>query len=306
MNLPDAALILLNYNGKSLLEKYLASFVEASKLSRANCRVIVLDNQSRDDSIAYVRTHFPNVVIFQASQNKVLCSFNEIMSHLTEEVVVLLNNDMKAEPHFVDPLLRPFREKKDIFFTATHGDKSSPRIRWGTLSADTSSLQNNPQQLETPGFVFSAGVAAFDRKKFQALGGYDEMYLPGYYEDVDLCYRAWKHGWKGYYAPESRKTHEGSASFKATYGSFFIQKLAYRNSILFMIKNIRDKTLLIQWVLMLFLRLLTAWLTGHFFVYAGFWEALPKIKQALQARIKVKSLFHLSDQQVLQTFGAAV
>ncbi len=304
MTLPDAALILLNYNGKALLEKYLGSFIKAAQQSQAKCRVIILDNESHDGSVEFVREKYPEVTLFQASSNKVLCSFNEIIPQISEEVVILLNNDIQAEPDFVDPLLKLFREKTDIFFAATHGDRSIPKFRWGALSADTDHLDENPSLLETQGYSFSAGIAAFDRRKFQEIGGYDEMYLPGYYEDVDLCFRGWKHGWKGYYEPNSKKTHEGSTSFKSKYGSFFIQKIAFRNSLLFMIKNIHDRKILTRWIFMFTLRLLSAWLAGHFFVYPGFVEALSRIRVALKARCNVKSFFTLSDQQVFNYFGA--
>ncbi len=281
--LPSAVMIVLNYNAKDLLARFLPSILSSARASKAVCRVMVLDNQSTDGSAEFVKSQFPEVEVFRSTANKVLCSFNEAAQAVNEDVLILLNNDIQTETDFVDPLLQIFQKESPVFCVTTEGDRSIPKLRWGTLTADVSYPQYEKLR-QSPGFAFSAGIGAFDRKKFLELGGYDELYLPGYYEDVDLGFRAWKKGWKTFYQPESRKAHLGSASFKKTYGSTYIQQLTYRNSILFMIKNITDPFLIVQWAFFQCLRLATAWMMGKWFFYRGFWSALGKIPQAWKAR----------------------
>ncbi len=297
-------LIVLNYNRKDLLERFLPSVIRSAQASHFPCSVTVLDNGSVDGSAEFVRKKFPQADFFSASANKVLCSYNEIAPQCTEDILIFLNNDIETDIDFVDPLMQAFETREDVFFVSTHGDCSIPVIQWGMIRPSLTD-SGAAKRIEVPGWSFSAGVGAFDRRKFLQIGGYDELYLPGYYEDVDLCFRAWKHGWKGIYEPGSQKKHLGAASFKQKYGEAFIQRTAFRNGLLFMVKNISDPGLYLQFILFLVLRLLTAWARGQGFVYAGFRDALPRIPAALQSRKKNKRLFHVTDREVLQMFKTA-
>lgn len=294
-------IVVLNYNRKDLLERFLPSVIRSAKASRYPCRVTVLDNASTDGSAAFVRQTFPDVDLFQASANKVLCSYNEIAEQCKEDVLIFLNNDIETEAGFVDPLLEAFETAQEIFFVATHGDCSIPVMSWGMLAPSLSDPEVK-NRIQIPGLCFSAGIGAFDRRKFLEIGGYDELYLPGYYEDVDLCFRAWKRGWKGLYAPASRKSHLGGASFKEKYGNAFIQKIAFRNGILFTVKNISDPGLTVCFILMLLCRLLTAWLSGKGYLYQGLWEAILRFPVAWKSRSKTRSSSKISDREVLQMF----
>ncbi len=292
-------IIVLNYNGKELLQRFLPSVIASAKASVYPCAVSVLDNCSTDGSVDFLKKEFPEVGIFYARENKILCSYNEMVRDLTEDIVILLNNDIEPEKRFVTPLVEVFKNNQDAFFVAGYGDRAIPKFHWGVLGASFSYPDYKEAQ-ERRGFTLSAGVAAFDRKKFLELGGYDEMYLPGIYEDVDLCYRGWKKGWKGYYEPASRKFHLGQASFKKRFSSSEIQKMAYRNGLLFMAKNITAPFLIFKMILMLPLRLVSALLLGKLFIWQGFFEALKKLPLALRARREIRKSFIKKDREIIE------
>ena len=298
-------LIVLNYNRRDLLERFMPSVAQAAKHSRYPCSVTLLDNASTDDSVAFVQKNFLDVAIFRAPENLVLCSYNACVKELSEDIVVLLNNDMELEPGFVDPLMRYFEEDPDTFFVATHGDKALADWRWGVLSAriDYPGFQG---AIETPGLSLSAGVAAFDRRKYLLLGGYDALYLPGRYEDVDLCYRGWKRGWKGYYAPLSRKQHVGGASFEKTFDAVTTQSMVCRNGILFMMKNITDPLIKARFAFGLASRLAWALLSLQFYVWRGFFGALSRYGQARRSATAARKDFRLSDREVIRRIGAGI
>lgn len=277
-------IVLLNFNGKDLLERFLPSVRAAAKKSRFSCGVTVLDNQSTDESVSWLMQNYPDISVYRAQKNKVLCSYNEIAHFLKEDVLIFLNTDIELEEDFVDPLIECFQLDPMTFFAATYGDKSTPHWKWGMMGAKIPA-NASAEFFDTPGFSFSVGCGAFDRKKFIALGGYDELYLPGYFEDVDLCYRGWKRGWRGYYVPASRKTHLGSASFKKYYGEKYIQVLSFRNGLLFMIKNISSLKLLLRFLFLLPFYLSGSLLKGNWPILEGFWKSLPKIPKAIQRRI---------------------
>src|SRR5205807_3502308 len=85
------------------------------------------------------------------------------------------------------------------------------------------------------------GAAAWNRAKFVALDGFDSLYLPGYWEDLDLSWRGWKKGWRCVYEPSSVVYHAGGATFDHQSGR--VRTLQVRNEFLFHWKNL-DRSLL--------------------------------------------------------------
>jgi N-acetylglucosaminyl-diphospho-decaprenol L-rhamnosyltransferase len=297
-------LIVLQYNRRDLLEQFLPSIVRAAENSKHICKVTVLDNSSQDDSANYVRKAFPQVDLYIAKENRVLCSFNEYVEKCSEDYVVLLNNDMELDAHFVDPLIEPLTHDSNVAFVATEGDRSIAHVHYGILSAAIDYL-GHVKLNKKMGPSLSAGVAAFDRTKYLELGGYDELYLPGRYEDVDLCYRAWKRGWKGVYQPASMKKHIGGASFDKAFDHHQTQTMVFRNAILFTIKNITDPWILFQFVIGVFLRLLGAIFTGKWFIWAGFFQSFGRISLAFSKRRQASTQASRSDREVISTVNQA-
>ncbi len=290
-------LIVLNYNGRDLLERFLPSVFREAAASAYPCKVTVIDNSSQDGSAEFVRSRFPQADLVELP-NRVLSSFNDAVRPMTEDIVFLLNNDMELLPGFVDPLVKVFEEHPDAFFSASHGNRAAAAFRWGILEPDTE-YPGHRAKMEEAGITFSAGVAAFDRKKFLELGGYDPLFIPGRYEDVDLSWRGWKRGWKGYYVPECRQIHIGGESFNRRFGWKRTQRLVFRNSILFMVKNIQDGGLWARFAAFLPLRLLWAALTGKGFILAGFADAVKRLPEAVAARREVRRHFVLKDREVI-------
>ena len=85
---------------------------------------------------------------------------------------------------------------------------------------------------------------AVDRRRFLAIGGYDPIYFPGRIEDLDLGFRGWMAGYRGYYVPESVAYHRGFGTFGPELGEAVCDELASRNSLIFMWKNIGGRTVL--------------------------------------------------------------
>jgi GT2 family glycosyltransferase len=296
--MPSVRILVLNYNRKDLLERFMPSILEAARASRNDCKVSVVDNASTDGSVGLVRKNFPEADAFVLSENKVLCAFNDAARHYSEDVLIFLNNDIRTEKDFVDPLVRVFIKNPDAFFAASYGDRALPVSRWGVLGADIY-YDGFEDTILRPGYSFSAGIGAFDRKKFLELGGYDPMYLPAYYEDVDLCYRGWKRGYRGYHVPQSHQYHVGGASFNRAYEASWRQKLAFRNSVLFMVKNVTDPWLFLKFLFFLKIRVLAGWLFAKPVVKEGFAEAVKKWPEAWRGRQKERPAARVADRDIL-------
>jgi len=153
----------------------------------------------------------------RAPANDYLFSYNWLLSRRTEEVAILLNNDMRVDPGFLEPLLRPFEESDTFAVTGQVRDwegrktTSGPCLfgrHWGWFFAP---YEVSRQQLSYTLFC-GGGCSAFDRRKFLELGGFDRLFWPTYGDDMDLGYRAWSRGWKSYYEPASVLCHRESAT----------------------------------------------------------------------------------------------
>ncbi len=241
-------LLILNYNGRTLMADCLPSILRAAQTSRYRCEVVVIDNDSTDDSVAWLAQHFPQVRVIRRP-NRGLCSFNDVIADLSGPVALLLNNDIKLDPDSVDPLVAPLLDTPDCFMTAPlcwqadghtyEGFKTAVRWRWGLVQA-TALYPGCERWAGQPGLTASAGAAlAVDCRKFVELGGFDPLYLPGRLEDLDFAFRGYQAGYHGRYVPESVAYHLGMATFGRVFGEQGCQHLALRNTLLFQWKNLR-------------------------------------------------------------------
>lgn len=307
-------ILVLNYNGAAYISDCIRSLLEAVKHSSHHCQILMIDNKSSDPSIRIIESQFPQVKIVAMGDNRVLCAFNDAVAESQAEVVFLLNNDVKADPYFIDPLVSVFKEKKDAFLVAAksflfdgsyEGGKSVPLVSFG-LFKTTCRFAGFEKEVDEPGITFAAGFGAFDRLKFLELGGFDDLYLPGRLEDTDLAFRAWKKGWKSYYQPKSILYHLGAKSFKDRFGVRGTNELAHRNTFLFMWKNIRSPNYLSAHFVFLIPRLLWALLRLQTEFVTGFWKALGSVKPALARRqLDGKVNYRYSDREIIAVFNHA-
>jgi GT2 family glycosyltransferase len=241
-------ILVLNYNGRDLLAECLPSILKAASHSAVPCGVTVVDNDSKDGSVELVLQRWPGVHLVR-EQNRGLASFNRVLKSFSEAVVLLLNNDVKLAPGAVGPLLEVFENHEDALFSAPlcwsfdgheyEGMRTRVRSRFGLVQG----------MCRVPGHELLVGLAdltaaagpvlAVDRRRFLQLGGYDPIYFPGRIEDLDLGFRGWMAGLKGYYEPRSVAYHQGFGSFGPALGIDRCNALTVRNSFLFAWKNLR-------------------------------------------------------------------
>lgn len=309
MNVSKVSIYVLNYNGAELLPECLPSIIQSLSWSRCQTKLFVIDNQSTDQSLEILKRQFPSVPILLPRENRYLCSFNEYVFADDADVVILMNNDIKVSEQFLNPLIDVFEAHEDAFVaSALCWDFSEQRYEgglsvlskkygwWGTRSVDPSRFNS---------FPYTASVGAnmvFRRDRFTALGGFDDLFLPGTLEDLDLCYRGWKRGWKAYFIPKSVIYHKGQATFKHKFGAAKIRELAMRNTFLFIWKNIYDTVLLFEHFFWISPRLLGALFIADFPFIIGCFKAFGKIGSAWQRRSGSKSEATLSDREVLDIF----
>lgn len=240
-------ILVLNYNGRALLDECLPSVVEAARRAPIPCPVTVVDNGSTDESAEVLARDWPGVEVVR-EPNRGLVSFNAVLARVAEPVVLLLNNDVKLGPDALAPLLGAFEAHPDALFAAPacwtfdgrdyEGMRTRVRTRFGLVQG-LCRVPGHEAWVDRPDLTASAGpVLAVDRAKFLAIGGYDPIFFPGRIEDLDLGFRGWMAGWRGYYVPASVAYHKGFGSFGPAFGRVGCDRLAARNTLLFAWKNL--------------------------------------------------------------------
>jgi GT2 family glycosyltransferase/glycosyltransferase involved in cell wall biosynthesis len=310
--LPDASaasVVIPNWNGRELLERYLPSVVAALDGNPGN-EIVVVDNGSTDGSAAFLRERFPEVRLVALDRNHGFGGgANAGVRAAGNGIVVLLNNDMRVEPDFLAPLLAGFRNEKvfavscQIFF----GDPNRRREETGLTQGCwrdgalrlSHRIDNGVRDLY-PCFYGGGGSCAFDRRKFLELGGFDPLLRPFYLEDADLGFLAWKRGWQVLYQPASSVIHEHRGTIGRHFTAGQINAVYQKNYVLFAWKNIHDwRKLAAHFGFALGGSLATAIADDCPLraSAAGIWRAFLQLPQALASRWRARRLATVSDTE---------
>jgi GT2 family glycosyltransferase/glycosyltransferase involved in cell wall biosynthesis len=304
-----ASVVIPNWNGRDLLARYLPSVVTALAGNPDN-EVIVVDNGSTDDSAAYVRAHFPQVKLVALERNLGFGGgSNAGFREAKNDIVVLLNNDMRVEPDFLAPLLEGFADPSvfavscQIFFKDPAKIREETGLTQGSWQDGALRVRHRADPAVTglfPCFYGGGGSCAFDRRKFLELGGFDELFAPFYFEDTDLGYLAWKRGWKVLYQPRSVVHHEHRGTIGKTFGEDFIQGVVRRNALLFAWKNIHERRRLsghfaFTWAGAV-LSVIFGEVTGRP-TFAAMGRAFLRLPAAVRSRWRARALATVSDTE---------
>lgn len=249
--------------------------------------------------------NFPEVETIITSKNDFLFSYNAVTHERPEEILLLLNNDMKFDAKFADPLLKHFEDPSVFAVTCKilnwHGTKVTEARRLGKIQKGWF-YKGFDFAKEEPCYSIAAcgGATAFRKDMFLKLGGFDPLYYPGYYEDLDLSYRAWKMGWKTIYEPRSIVYHRVSASFDKI-PALKKHRLLARNHVLFTAKNCGGAGFLLLFLLLMPRRFVTNMLAGNRAFALGMLAALPRLPRAFEWRLRRRIYVgekHLTDKQI--------
>ncbi len=301
----NISIVILSWNGLGFLKECLPSVMRAVGSYSGGCEVLLIDNGSSDGSAGYVRKNFPEVKIKSLAEN---FSFTKAMNKGIRasigEVVIALNNDVIVERDFIAPLISHFQQVKDVFavsakmfyqdrqglnFGRAKGDFRCGFFR--RLISDSSSAVNS--------LYGCAGGMALDKDKFLKLGGFDEDYEV-YWEDLDLCYRAWRRGWKTIYEPRSVIYHKFHGTNISKYRQSGIERLSGENYTLFVFKNILDKGLLWRHILFTPLLMLLACLKGRPAFAKGVFGAFKRRRVFWNKRKVEERSCRMSDREIIR------
>lgn len=233
-NLVD--IVIPSFNGRYLLEKHLPAVIKASP---EVSRIIIVDDKSVDDTELYLEANFSNIKIIRNPHNLGFTkSVNRGVKESDSDFIVLLNNDVVPHPGYLTSALKYFSDKSIFAVTFNENQSSWPQVYWD--QGKIGFVRGEDKKLPHLSAWASGGSAIFRRNVWDKLGGFNEIYSPGYWEDIDLGWRAWKSGYKIVWDPSSVVDHQHESSFGKLNRSY-ISLVRERNELLFHWQNITDK-----------------------------------------------------------------
>jgi len=249
----SVAVVILNWNGKKFLEKFLPSVVSNS----GDAEIIMADNNSSDDSISFMAINYPNIRIIKNSENGGFAKgYNDALKQIKSDYYILLNSDIEVTPNWIDPLfdlmendsmiaacqpkLRSYYQQDEFEYAGAAGgfiDKWGYPFCRGRIFGH---LEKDEAQYENVEEVFWAtGAAMFVRAKyFWEVGGLDEDFF-AHMEEIDLCWRLKNKGYKIMVHPQSVVFHVGGGTLPKN--SPTKTYLNFRNNFYLLYKNLPKK-----------------------------------------------------------------
>jgi GT2 family glycosyltransferase len=270
-----------------------------------------VDDASSDGTAEYLSRAFPSVEVLRLKKSGFGRAVNSGVLQAQTEAVVLLNNDVVVEPRFLKNLLEGLQEPEVFAVGAKFlsgegklehvlGNRTRAVWKKGLLEI---SHETNPAHLTArgPQFYAQGGGMACRRQRFIDLGGFDTLYEPFYWEDVDLSYRAWKRGWKVLYEPGAVCRHYQSQTTERDYRARYLKLISLRNSYLFHWKNVIEKRLLARHLACIPRRVAGDTLLGGEPVeFSAFIAALNRLRHAAARRAVERSFAAISDSEAMR------
>lgn len=295
------AIVILNWNGRNFLEQFLPSVCDCSN----GAKIIVADNASTDDSVNFVKEHYPTIeLIINDSNGGFAKGYNDALKHVNAELYLLLNSDIEVSENWLEPLLdtmkdpqvagcQPkvlsFHEKSLFEHAGASGGFLDHNYFPFCRGRIFDKFEHDEGQYDAPMEVFWAtGAALLIRSElFHKVGGFDEAFF-AHMEEIDLCWRLKKQGYKFMVAPQSKIYHVGGGTLP--YLSPRKSYLNFRNSLFMIVKN-HEGNLFFK----LFNRLILDGIAGIRFMSRGEWKHLASVFNAHIAMYK--RLPHLLKQR---------
>ena len=281
--------IIPSYNGKHLLDQNLPYVI---KNTTNLGKIIIIDNGSTDDTIAWLTEKYPQVQIVINDTNLGYTKpVNQGITVSHSDYFILINNDVRPERDYLKNLDKYFDDPK--VFAVSFNEKASS---WPMMSWNRGKMQFTRGEDKTKAYLSawaSGGSALFRRSIWNKLGGLDEIYAPWYWEDIDIGYRAWKSGYQIIWEPKALVIHDHESTSKKL-DQNYVNLIKQRNELLFNWLNIKDASFRVSHLVFLIM---------HTLRHPGYLKViLSALGRFLTHGHAVRS-FIVSDKEVLKLFS---
>lgn len=260
MNIKDkkkVAIVILNWNGAALMERFLPSVVRYSPEEMAE--VVVADNGSTDDSLALLAEKFPSVRVVRFDRNYGFAEgYNRALQQIDTPYAVLLNSDVEVTPGWLEAPLRRLDASPEVAAVQPKllAERARDQFEYAGAAGGFMDKYGYPfcrgrifQEIETDrgqydaeaDILWATGACLFVRTEvYRAVGGLDAKFF-AHQEEIDMCWRMRARGYRLVCTPESVVYHVGGGTLNAE--SPRKTFLNFRNNLLMLYKNLPEKEL---------------------------------------------------------------
>ena len=244
------AIVILNWNGRSMLERFMPSVMACC----GDAEVVVADNGSTDESVAFMQQHYPQVRLVLLDKNYGFADgYNKALAQVDADYYVLLNSDVECTPGWIEPVVEMMErdpqvaiaqpkllmyDQKDTFEYAGGAGGFIDRYGYPFCRGRLfSTLEKDHGQYDDECDIFWAtGAAMFVRASvWKELGGLDGDFF-AHMEEIDFCWRTQLAGYRVRYCPQSVLYHVGGGTLPKS--SPFKTELNFRNNLSMLYKNL--------------------------------------------------------------------
>jgi GT2 family glycosyltransferase len=293
----NVSVVIPNVNGQELMKKNLPSLFDAVKYKNNKIiEVIVIDDGSSDNSVVFLQKNYRQIKLIKHTKNRGFsASVNTGVRVAKGDLILLLNTDVIPSKKFLEKVLPLFR-KKDVFAVSLHEDGYGPAK--GFFEDGYIQLAMGAENDQTqPSFYVSGGSGVFRKSIWRELGGMDDkLFSPFYWEDIDLCYRAAKRGYKNLWCSDGLVVHKHESTI-SKFPKKYVEKIKERNQLLCLWKNIHSNMLMLKHI---------SGLLNRIAIHPGYVRILlmtiPKLKLLFKSRNREFKESKISDEAIFAQF----
>jgi GT2 family glycosyltransferase len=274
-------------------------YFEINRKYFAGCEIIVINDYPQDNINKQVKKILPEAIIVNNKKNLGFAgSVNKGILQTKRDYIFLMNSDVILQNSSFLKALEYFKKDQKLFAVGFAQIEKDGSIVGANHFYFKDGLINHfhlSSNINQPTFNFWAegGSSIFRKRLLIDLGLFDKLYNPFYWEDIDLSYRAWKAGYKVLYDPNIKVQHHHESTIRKYFNKSEIQKIAFRNQLIFHWKNLTDRDLIFKHLLNL----------PRLIFFPGFFDALMRLPKILKSRKKTIELFVKGDKKIIDQFN---
>ncbi len=303
----SVSVVIPNYNGRHLLQEYLPYTYEAIKNAGTDYEVIIVDDCSTDDSVEFISSVYPDVVLIVNPQNKGFSyACNRGIEAARYELILLLNSDVKLTPDYFEHQWKYFLAwdtfgvmGRIIDMEGDHIQDAARMPKFNGLKLKTDYFyyaNSDTHRLLT--FYLSGANALIDAAKLKEIGGFYELFSPFYCEDMELSIRAWRLNWKCYYEHQAVCRHQVSASTKNYETAKWVKSVYYRNRFYVHALHLNGFALVAWYFQITIIDLLPKLLVGQTWIWKSYKDLFKKREVIKQYKGRIENLLEENDSRI--------
>ena len=298
----NISIVIPQYKGK---EKLYANLKKNMPFF-AGCEVIVVNDYPDVPLTKEMHALFPTVKVIENPHNLGFAGAVAAgIKQTSAPYVFLLNNDVILGDNTFTHVLKEFDKDTNLFAVSfKQVEKDGGHVGRNTIFWHKGFFQHRKGDPGTHGINGWAegGSMVFDKKKYESIHGFDTLFSPFYWEDIDLSYRAWKAGYTIRFDTSVVVEHHHESTIATYFQQSRIKTIAYRNQFITIWKNISDPLYLLEHCFFVIKNSIIYPMKGHSEFVSGLWMAIQLLPHIMKKRVRQQKIWKRTDREIFSKF----